>query len=172
MEHISAIIASVITAILTIIGTQYQQKRKNNIACRKNALYLYLNIKQIRTDIDRDKKAIDGNQPFLWTPYFNPFDYTAVLCALNDKLTEQEISKIFNFYENIKKLDNSKTSYSNVYYNYYNYSTMNPGAINPYQVQHNISFNNFKNNLNNITNSDEYKIDIVEIMSKLRNIKG
>lgn len=54
MENIlSSLAVAVVTSILSIIGTLYVQKRKNENSTKKNALYLYLNLKQTKSDIDR-----------------------------------------------------------------------------------------------------------------------
>lgn len=106
----SSLLAAVVTSILSIIGTLYVQKRKNKSIIRKNALIFYLNLKQIKSDIDKDKKAIDGAGENEIAPmyYFSPFDYIAVLSELKDKLSEQEIMDVNNFYENVKRIDVKK----------------------------------------------------------------
>ena len=50
---------------------------------------------------------------------------------------------------------------------YYSYPVM----PNPYEYQYQNNLNAFTSNLNAVTNSDEYKSDIVEVISKLRELK-
>ena len=68
--------------------------------------------------------------------YFNPFDYIAVLSELKDKLTEQEIEDVNNFYENVKKIDNKKMYFFHIRDFYNNYPISNNPAINPYEQQY------------------------------------
>lgn len=90
---VSSIITAIVTAIFTILGTLYVQKRKNESVIKKNALILYLNLKQTKSDIDKDKKVIDNASENEISPmgYFNPFNYIEVLSELKDKLSEREI---------------------------------------------------------------------------------
>lgn len=101
---LSSLAVAVATSIFSIIGTLYVQKRKNENLTKKSALYL--NLKQTKSDIDREKKVIDGTSlDEIWPmAYFTPFDYIDVLRELKDKLSEQEIMDINNFYENVKKM--------------------------------------------------------------------
>lgn len=169
---LSSIIIAIITAIFSVLGTLYVQKVKSENTNRKNALYLYLNLKQTKYDIDGDKKAIDqAALNIVFLPYFSSFDYIAVLSELKDKLSEHEIMVITNFYENVKKLDNYKMGLGNAYHIYINYPIINPALPHPYESQYQNCFSAFKYNINSLTNSEEYKSDIVEIISKLKNIK-
>lgn len=175
MENIlSSLAVAVVTSILSIIGTLYVQKRKNENSTMKNALYLYLNLKQTKSDIDREKKIIDGTSwDEIWPmAYFSPFDYIDVLSELKDKLSEQEMMDINNFYESVKKIDNKKMDYINWYVSYNNFSKMNlPQAFNPYYQQYVEGQNAFQYSLNVFVNSEEYKENIVKIISKLEKIK-
>lgn len=87
---LSSLVVAVVTSILSIIGTLYVQKRKNKSIVKKNALYLYLNLKQTKSNIDKDKKVIDGTcgNEIMPLNYFNSFDFIAVLSELKDKLSE------------------------------------------------------------------------------------
>lgn len=174
MDNIlSSIMVAVITAILSVLGTLFVQKRKNENTTKKRALYLYLNLKQTKADIDKDKKGIDGAGKVEIRPmnYFNPFDYIGVLSELKGKLSDYEIEVVNNFYENVKKIDSNKMFLFNVRSLYNNFGILNPTLFNPYEQQYNDSYNVFQHDLNTITNSDEYKGDIVEIISKLRSLK-
>ncbi|MCM1101252.1 MAG: hypothetical protein NC398_07690 [Acetatifactor muris] len=175
MQNIlSSLVVAVVTSVLSIIGTLYVQKRKSENATKKNALYLYLNLKQIKSDIDKEKKIIDGTSwdEILPMAYFTPFDYIGVLSELNDKLSLQEMVDINNFYENVKKIDNKKMNYINLRYSYNNFSNMNPPQIlNPYYQQFIEMQNAFTYALNVFVNSEEYKENIVKIISKLEKIK-
>jgi len=175
MENIlSSLIVAIVTSILSIIGTLYVQNRKNKNETKKNALYLYLNLKQTKSDIDKEKKIIDLNswgeiQPMT---YYTPFDYIAVLSELKDRLNEQEIMDINNFYENVKKIDNKKMNYLN-YYNLYTSSlkVSSPTVFNPYYQQYVDGQNAFQYELNDFVNSEDYKENVVKIISKLEEIK-
>ena len=174
MDNIlSSILVAVITAILSVLGTLFVQKRKNESTTKKCALYLYLNLKQTKADIDKDKKGIDGTDKIEIMPmnYFNPFDYIGVLSDLKDKLSEHEIEVVNNFYENVKKLDCKKNNYFSFLNLNSNFLTTNPTMPSPYFQQFFDSQNDFIHNLNSITNDDEYKKDIVEIISKLQKLK-
>lgn len=172
MVDMSAIISAILSAVLTAVLTIVIQKGKSNNATKKNALYLYMNLKQIKDYIDRDKKILDavGNDKLIFMAYFNPYDYMAFLCALKNKLTKDEIMMISNFYEDVKKLDNCKSIFGNVLNSYTNYAVMYPTMLNIYQNDYNSSFECFKNALNCVTNSEVYKSDIVKIMIKLQQI--
>lgn len=174
MENIlSSLIVAIVAAILSVLGTLYVQKRKNEGTIRKNALCLYLNLRQVKADIDQDKKVIDENDEnaISFRGYFNPFDYIEVLSELKDKLSEQEIMDINNFYENVKKLDDNKMYYFNMRNLNNNNPSQNSVLPPPYWQQYIDSFYNFKNELNMLTNSDEYKMNLVEIISKLKKLK-
>lgn len=171
---LSSLAVAVVTSILSIIGTLYVQKKKSENAIKKNALYLYLNLKQIKADIDREKKIIDGTSwDEIWSmAYFTPFDYIGVLSELKDKLSEQEITDINNFYESVKKIDNKKMNYINWYNLYDNFLKMNPPQIfNPYCQPYLEGQTSFLHALNVFVNSEEYKENIVKIISKLDDIK-
>lgn len=170
---LSSIIVAIITSILTVLGTLYVQKRKNENSVRKCALYLYLNLRQAKEDIDKDKKAVDnaGENEIFPMNYFSPFDYIAILSELKDKLTENEIMTVNNFYEIVKKLDNKKMYFFNIRSLHNNFPSMNPALPGIYEQQYRDSYEVFKHDLNVITNSNEYKTDIVEIISKLKRLK-
>lgn len=169
----SSLLVAIVTSILSIIGTLYVQKRRNESTIKKNALILYLNLKQTKLDIDKDKKVIDGTGENEIMPmmYFNPFDYIAVLGELKDKLSEQEIEDVNNFYENVKKIDNKKMIWLNSLNMSNNFATSNPQLPNPYYQQSVDGYNGFKYALNVFVNSDAYKANIVNIISKLKNLK-
>lgn len=174
MEDIlSSLIVAIITSILTVLGTLYVQKRKSESIIRKNALYLYLNLKQVKYDIDNDKRVIDraGESEIMPMNYFSPFDYIAVLSGLKDKMTDEEIEVVNNFYEAVKKLDNKKMYFFNMRNLHNNSPSTNPAFLGPYELQYRNSYNDFERNLNVITNSDEYKMNLVEIISKLKKMK-
>ena len=170
---LSSIIVAIITSILTVLGTLYVQKRKNENSIRKSALYLYLNLRQTKEDIDKDKKVVDnaGENEIFPMDYFSSFDYIAVLTDLKDKMSEKEIMTVNNFYENVKKLDSDKRYLFNIRNLHYNFPSMNPALPGPYEQQYRDSYTAFEHSLNIITNSSEYKTDIVEIISKLKNMK-
>ena len=134
---LSSIMVAIITSILTVLGTLFVQKRKNESAIRKNALYLYLNLRQTKADIDKDKKVVDnaGKNEIFPMSYFSPFDYIAVLSELKDKMTEDEIMTVSNFYENVKKLDNNKMYFSDVRSLHNNSPSMNPALPGIYEQQ-------------------------------------
>ena len=71
----SAIIASIVTAVLTLIGTLYIQKRNNEHKYKRAALYLYLNLRQLKKEIDDDKKNIDSKTQCNLMPYPNQIDH-------------------------------------------------------------------------------------------------
>lgn len=169
----SSLLVAVVTSILSIIGTLYVQKRRNESTIKKNALILYLNLKQTKLDIDKDKKVIDGagENEIMPMTYFNPFDYIAVLSELKDKLTEQEIEDVNNFYENVKKIDNKKMYFFHIRDFYNNYPISNNPAINPYEQQYREGYNDFEHTLNVFVNGDDYKANIVDIISKLKKLK-
>lgn len=171
---LSSIIVAIITSILTVLGTLYVQKRKNENSIRKSALYLYLNLRQTKEDIDKDKKVVDnaGENEIFPMDYFSPFDYIAVLTDLKDKMSEKEIMTVNSFYENVKKLDSDKRYLFNIRNLHNNYPSMNPALPGPYEQQYRDSYIAFEHSLNTITNSSEYKTDIVEIISKLKNLKN
>lgn len=172
---LSSLAVAVITSVLSIIGTLYIQKRMNENSTKKNALYLYLNLKQTKLDIDREKKIIDGTSwdEILPMAYFTPFDYIDVLSELKDKLSEQEMMDINNFYESVKKIDNKKMNYINWYNSYDNFSKMNPPQVfNPYCQPYLEGQNAFRYALNVFVNSEEYKNNIVNIISKLEKMKA
>lgn len=174
MEDIlSSLIVAIITSILTVLGTLYVQKRKSESIIRKNALYLYLNLKQVKYDIDNDKRVIDraGESEIMPMNYFSPFDYIDVLSVLKDKMTDEEIEVVNNFYEAVKKLDNKKMCFFNMRNLHNNSSSTNPAFLGPYELQYRDSYDDFVRNLNVITNSDEYKMNLVEIISKLKKMK-
>lgn len=170
----SSIIVAVVTAMLSVLGTLFIQRRKNESTTKKNALYLYLNLKQTKEDIDKDKKGIDGagNLEIMPMNYFNPFDYIGTLCNLEGRLSEREIEVVNNFYENVKKLDCKKMNLFNTRSLHNNFPSMNPALPGIYEQQYKDSCNSYVDNLNSITNNDEYKKDIVEIISKLQKMKG
>lgn len=170
---VSSIITAIVTAIFTILGTLYVQKRKNESVIKKNALILYLNLKQTKSDIDKDKKVIDNASENEISPmgYFNPFNYIEVLSELKDKLSEREIIDVNNFYENVKKLDGSKMCYFNFRNLDANNPSMNSVLPGAYWNQYRNSYFAFQNDINTITNSEEYKLNIVNIISKLKEIK-
>lgn len=175
MENIlSSLIVAIFTSILTVLGTLYVQKRKNKSTIRKNALYLYLNMRQAKADIDQDKKAIDNNveSEISSMGYFNSFDYIGVLCELKDKLNEQEIIDINNFYEKIKRLESKKIYYFNMRTLNNNNPSMNPALPGIYFQQYMESYAILQNEINLLTNSNEYKMNIVEIISKLKKMKN
>lgn len=176
MENIlSSLIVAIITSILSIIGTMYVQKRKNENTIKKNAFYLYLNLKQTKSDIDREKKIIDGTSwdEIFPMAYFTPFDYIGVLSELKDKLSEEEIRNINSFYESVKKIDKKKLNYVELYNSYNSFSKVNPPQMyNPYCQQYLEGQNAFQYALNVFVNSEEYKENIVRIISKLERIKG
>lgn len=167
---LSSIMVAIITSVLTVLGILYVQKRKNESSIRKSALYLYLNLKQTKSDIDEDKKAIDITGEIMPMTYFSSFDYIQVLSELKDKLSEQEIMIINNFYEHVKKIDSNKMYFFNIRKSYNDFTTINPTLLNPYEKSFFDNYNIFKRDLNNITNSDEYKTKIVEIISNLQKI--
>ena len=173
MEILLSITIAVITAILSVLGTLYVQRRKNESTIKKRALYLYLNLKQTKADIDKDKKGIDGAGKIEIMPmsYFNPFDYIGILSDLKDKLGEHEIEIVNNFYENVKKLDCKKMNLFNARNLHNNFPSMNPAFPGIYEQQYKDSCNSYIEDLNSITNDDEYKKDIVEIISKLQKLK-
>lgn len=174
MENIlSSILVAVITAILSVLGTLFVQKRKNESTTKKRALYLYLNLKQTKADIDKDKKGIDGADKIEIMPmnYFNPFDYIGILSDLKEKLSEHEIEVVNNFYENVKKLDCKKMNYFNALNLHNNFPSVNPAIPGLYDQQYRDSCSAYIEDLNFITNDDEYKKDIVEIISKLHSLK-
>lgn len=79
---------------------------------------------------------------------------------------------INNFYESVKKIDNKKMDYINWYDSYNNFFKMNPPqAFNPYYQQYVEGQNAFQYSLNVFVNSEEYKENIVKIISKLEKIK-
>nr|WP_296467412.1 hypothetical protein [uncultured Acetatifactor sp.] len=165
---VSSIVVAIVTAICTVLGTLYVQKRKNESAVRKCALCLYLNLKQTKGAIDKDKKTIDQiSMDIVFMPYFSELDYIGLLSELKDKLNDKEIESVNHFYETVKKLDNYKMNFGNTYNMYYSYPVM----PNPYEYQYQNNLNAFTSNLNAVTNSDEYKSDIVEVISKLRELK-
>lgn len=171
---LSSLLVAVVTSILSIIGTLYVQKRKNENSTKKKALYLYLNLKQTKSDIDREKKIIDGTSwdEILPMAYFTPFDFIGILSELKDKLSEQEMMDINNFYESVKKIDNKKMDYINWYVSYNNFFKMNPPqSFNPYYQQYIDGQNAFLHALNVFVNSEEYKENIVRIISKLEKLK-
>lgn len=172
-NFLASIIVAIITSILTVIGTLFVQKRKNESAVRKNALYLYLNLRQTKADIDKDKKVIDnaGENEIFPMSYFSPFDYIAVLSELKDKMAEDEIMTVNSFYENVKKLDNNKMYFFNVRNLHNNFPSMNPALPGIYEQQYKDSYSVFEHDLNVITNSNEYKTDIVEVIAKLKKMK-
>lgn len=175
MDNIlSSLIIAAVTAILSVLGTLYVQKRKYESSTKKCALYLYLNLKQTKAYIDKDKKAIDGSAMDEITPinYFYPFDYIEILSDLKQKLNEQEIITVNNFYENVRKLDGKKINYFNYFNLHNNFPSMNPAMPGPYDQLYLDSYNAFVRDLNSITNSEEYKKDVVEIISKLHMLKG
>ena len=53
-----------------------------------------------------------------------------------------------------------------------NFPSMNPAFPGIYEQQYKDSCTSYVNNLNSITNNDEYKKDIVEIIFKLQKMKG
>lgn len=171
---LSSLIVAVVTSILSIIGTLIVQRRKNENLTKKNALYLYLNLKQTKLDIDREKKVIDGTSwdEILPMDYFTTFDYIGVLSELKDKLSEQEMTDVNNFYASVKKVDNKKMNYISWYNLYSNFSKANPPqTFNPYYQQYVEAQNAFQYTLNVFVNSEEYKDNIVKIISKLDKIK-
>lgn len=169
----SSLVVAVVTSILSIIGTLYVQKRKNKSNIKKNALILYLSLKQTKSDIDKDKKVIDGAGENEIVPmyYFNPFDYIAVLSELKDKLSENEIMDVNNFYESVKKIDNKKMNFLNSYGMSDDYAKMNPNFLNPYYQKCEENRRAFQQALNVFVNSEEYKENIVKIISKLEKVK-
>lgn len=171
---LSSIIVATVTAILSVLGTLYVQRRKNESNIKKSALYLYLNLKQTKADIDKDKKGIDGAGKIDIMPmnYFNPFNYIGILCDLKGRLSECEIQVVNNFYENVKKLDCKKMNLYNARSLHNNFPSMNPALPGIYEQQYKDSCASYVDNLNSITNNDEYKKDIVEIISKLQKMKG
>lgn len=175
MENIlSSLAVAVVTSILSIIGTLYVQKRMNENSTKKNALYLYLNLKQTKSDIDREKQIIDGTSwDEIWPmAYFTPFDYIGVLSELKDKLSEQEMLDINYFYESVKKLDNKKMNYINWYNLYDNFLKTNPPQLfNPYCQPYLEGQTAFLHALNVFVNSEEYKESIVKIILKLEYMK-
>jgi len=174
MENIlSSLIVAIVTAIFSVLGTLYVQKKKNENSIRKSALYLYLNLRQTKEDIDKDKKVVDnaGENEIFPMNYFSPFDYIAVLSELKDKMTEEEIMIVNNFYENVKKLDNNKMYFFNIRNLHNNFPSMNPALPGIYEQQYRDSYNDFEHDLNVITNSNQYKTDIVEIIAKLKKMK-
>ena len=175
MDNIfSSIIVAVVTAILSVLGTLYIQRRKNESNTKKSALYLYLNLKQTKADIDKDKKGIDGAGEIDIMPmnYFNPFNYIGILCDLKERLSEHEIEVVNNFYDNVKKLDWKKMNLFNARGLNNNFPSMNPAFPGIYEQQYRDSCTSYVDSLNSITNNDEYKKDIVEIISKLQKMKG
>ncbi len=176
MENIlSSLIVAVVTSILSIIGTLFVQKRKNKSATKKNALYLYLNLKQTKSNIDREKKIIDGTSwdEILPMAYFTPFDYIAVLCELRDKLSQQEMMNVNNFYESVKKIDTKKMDYISLYISYNNFMKANaPQIFNPYCQPYLEAQNAFQYAINVFVNSEEYKENIIKIISKLEKLIG
>lgn len=167
---LSSIIIAVVTAIFSVLGTLYVQKRKNESAIKKDALYLYLNLKQTKAHIDNDKKVIDIEGEIMPMSYFSLFDYIKVLSNLKDKLSEQEIMLINNFYENVKKIDIKKMQFFNIRNSYNNFRTMNPALLNPFDQSYKDNYNVFERDLKIITNSDEYKMDLVQIIYKLQKL--
>lgn len=171
---LSSLIVAIVTSILSIIGTLYVQKRKNENSTKKNALYLYLNLKQTKSDIDREKKIIDGTSwdEILPMDYFTTFDYIGVLSELKDELNEQEIMDVNNFYESVKKIDKKKMNCISWYNLYSNFLKTNPPqTINPYYQQYVEAQSAFRYALNVFVNSEEYKDNIVKIISKLKKLK-
>lgn len=170
---ISSIIISILTALLTLCGTFLIQEHKSKSTIKKNALYMYLNLKQVKHDIDRDKRLYDNieNVVISFSLYFSPFDYISVLCELKVKLVDEEIQTVNDFYERVKKLDSFKMTFQNYYSLYINNIPGNPAFTNPYEGQYRNAENNFKQELNKLTNSIEYKEKLVNIISKLKSMK-
>lgn len=170
---VSSILTAIVTAFFSILGTLYVQKRKNESVIKKKALILYLNLKQTKSDIDKDKKVIDNSSENEISPmvYFNPINYIEVLSELKNRLSEQEIIDVNNFYENVKKLDGSKMCYFNFRNLDANNPSMNPAFPGAYWNQYRNSYSVFQHDINMITNSEEYKTNLVNIISKLKKIK-
>lgn len=168
---LSAIIASVVTAILTLIGTLFIQKRNSENRYRKDALYLYLNLRQIKKAIDDDKKCVDSNKMCNLLPYSNQIDYIGVICNLNDKLENEDVLNINDFFEKVKILNNAKMYYIQIESIYNNPQTKVQNMSNPYEQQRNTAYQSFVYYINDISNDENYKKNIVEIISKLEKLK-
>ena len=161
----SAIIASIVTAVLTLIGTLYIQKRNNEHKYKRAALYLYLNLRQLKKEIDDDKTQCN------LMPYPNQIDYISVICSLNEKLSKEDILSINEFYEKVKILNNAKMSYAQAESNYYIFLTTGQNMGNPYDVPRNNMYQCFTQWINAVCNDENYKKNIVEIISKLEKMK-
>lgn len=167
----SAIIASIVTAVLTLMGTLYIQKRNNDHKYKRAALYLYLNLRQLKKEIDDDKKNIDSRTQCNLMPYPNQIDYISVICSLNEKLSKEDILSINEFYEKVKILNNAKMGYAQAESNYYIFLTTGQNMGNPYDVPRNNMYQCFTQWINVVCNDENYKKNIVEIISKLEKMK-
>ena len=168
---LSAIIASIVTAVLTLIGTLYVQKRNSENRYRKDALYLYLNLRQLKKEIDVDKKRVDSGMMCNLLPYPNQIDYIGVVCNLNDKLEKTDALNINDFFEKVKILNNAKMCYAQFESLYNNSQTTAQNMINPYEQQRSRAYQTFVYYINDISNDENYKKNIVEIISKLEKLK-
>lgn len=175
-DIIISIVVAIITSVCSILGTLFIQKILNERSIRANALYLYLNLSQVKSHIDRDKKVIDeccdktgvSKNEIMPMNYISPFDYIGVLSKLKDKMSEHEIMSVYNFYETVKNLDYKKMVFFDKHTFYTNFPPKNPVLDNSQGQLYRDSYNNFVHDLKWITNSDVYKVEIVCIISKLK----
>lgn len=79
--------------------------------------------------------------------------------------------EVNNFYENVKTIDYKKMSFLNIYGMSDNFAKINPNFSNPYYQKCEENRLAFQYALNAFVNGEEYKENIVKIISKLEEIK-
>ena len=170
--YITSCLSGVTGALITAVGSIIVFRIKSKGQIKEAKFQLYMTLSQMQYDIDEAYKRMINNDPFMISPLFvydGTYNYINALCTLKGKLTDDEISVINRFFEDVKDFDAVRMSVNNTL-QVLNSDTarINPALTMGTQANYDILIFKYRGHLENFKKDNYYGGKLVLIIEKLK----
>jgi len=170
--YITSCLSGLIGALITALGSFIVLHIKSKGQIKEAKFQLYMTLRQIQYDIDEAYKRLVNDDPFMISPLFvydGTYNYVNALCTLKEKLTDDEISVINRFFEDVKEFDVVRMSVNNTL-QMLNSDTahINPAFTMGTQTNYNMLMSKYRGQLERFKQDNYYGGKLVLIIDKLK----